>query len=87
MIRDAETGSTIMKIKSPHYLTKKALMRVGARQIEVMFDNPDFFRERLDEEFYGVFEVIISHGKDFWQRLEEHERRTFLEKFFTQEVV
>lgn len=87
MIRDAETGATIMKIKSPHYLTKKALMRVGHRQIETMFANPDFFRERLDEEFYGVFKVILSHGKDFWQRLEEHERRTFLEEYFAKEVV
>lgn len=87
MIRDAETGATIMKIKSPHYLTKKALMRVGHRQIETMFANPDFFRERLDEEFYGVFKVILAHGKDFWQRLEEHERRTFLEEYFAKEVV
>lgn len=85
MIRDAFTGKTIMKIKSPHYLTKKALMRVGHRQIEVMFANPTLFRERLDEEFYGVFEVILSKGKDFWQRLEEHERRAFLEEYFKQE--
>lgn len=55
MIRDL-SGNTLMKIKSPHYLTKKALMRVGARQIEVMFSQPETFRERLDEEFYGVAE-------------------------------
>lgn len=73
---------TALKIKSPHYLTKKALMRVGVRQIEVMFANPDLFRERLDEEFYGVYNHILSKGKDFWMRLEENERREFLETYF-----
>lgn len=82
MIRDL-SGNTLMKIKSPHYLTKKALMRVGARQIEVMFSQPETFRERLDEEFYGVFDVILAGGKEKWGAMNEVSRRQFLEEYFS----
>lgn len=81
MIRDL-SGNTLMKIKSPHYLTKKALMRVGSRQIDVMFSDPETFRQRLDEEFYEVFEDILALGKDHWAGLTEVSRRKFLENYF-----
>lgn len=82
MIRD-DVGNTLMKIKSPHYLTKKALMRIGTRQIEVMFSEPEVFRERLDEEFYGVFEVILAAGKEAWAGMSEVQRREYLEDYFS----
>lgn len=72
----------IMKLKSPHYLSKKALMRLGNVAVLKMFENPEAFRERLDEEFYGVFEFILAHGDQYWPKLSEQERRNFLEGYF-----
>ena len=87
MIRDVASGEHLMKIKSPHYLTKKALMRLGSRQIEVMFTEPEVFRQRLDEEFYSVYDHILEQGKDFWASKNEVERREFLENYFKGDIV
>lgn len=83
MIRDAETGETLMKIKSPHYLSKKALMRMGKRAVDQMFDNPEQFRQRLDEEFYRPFECILrTFSKEQWGEMSELQRRYWLENWF-----
>lgn len=83
MIRDAGTGETLMKIKSPHYLSKKALMRMGKRAVDQMFDNPEQFRQRLDEEFLLCFETIREKfTKDTWGGLDESGRRAVIERFF-----
>lgn len=76
------TGETLMKIKSPHYLSKKALMRMGKRAADQMFDNPKKFRERLDEEFYGLFQVILDcYTKEEWLAMGEQERRQWIETY------
>lgn len=77
-----ENERTVMKLKSPHYLSKKALMRLGSKQITSMFENPELFRQRLDEEFYSVFEYILLSGKEFWSILDEQDRSKFLEDYF-----
>lgn len=83
MVRDAETGETLMKIKSPHYLSKKALMRMGKRAVDQMFDNPEQFRQRLDEEFLLCFETIRENfTKETWGGLDESGRRAIIERFF-----
>lgn len=82
MVRDPETGETILKLKSKHYLNKKALMRLGKAKVESLFDCPRDFRQRLDEEFYGVFEAILVAGKEHWKSLDEQGRRKFIEGYF-----
>lgn len=81
MVRDMD-GETICKFKSKHYLSKKAMMRVGKAQIEVMFDNPTGFKQRLDEEFYGCYAHIQKIGKDAWKSLDEQGRRAIIEEYF-----
>ena len=77
-----ESEQTVMKLKSPHYLSKKALMRLGSKQIGNMFDNPELFRQRLDEEFYDVFEWLLDLGQEFWASLDEQQRGKFLVDYF-----
>lgn len=82
MIRDLQ-GKTIMKMKSPHYLTKKALMRLGDKKIDNVFKSPLEFRNKLDEEFYECFDEILEQGEVFWKSKTEGERRAWLEAYFT----
>ena len=75
-------GTTVMKIKSPHYLSKKALMRLGDRKLDGVFKNPSEFRQRLDEEFYSCLDAILENGEEFWKGKTEAERKAWLEEFF-----
>lgn len=73
----------MIKIKSPHYLSKKALMRMGKRSADMMFDNPQVFRERLDEEFYGIHQHLLRVStKEAWKGADEQDRRWYIEDFF-----
>lgn len=82
MVRLAGTEETVMKLKSPHYLAKKALMRLGDRKLAVVFKNPEEFRQRLDEEFYDCFAEIMEQGEEFWKTKTEPERKAWLEEYF-----
>lgn len=73
----------VLKIKSPHYLSKKALMRMGKNAVNGMYDHPQRFLERLDEEFYQIFQWILdTYTKDEWAGLNEQQRRKVIEEYF-----
>lgn len=75
----------VLKIKSPHYLSKKALMRMGKNTVNQMYDSPREFRERLEEEFYGCLEWILeTFTKSEWASMAEQKRRTILEEYFNE---
>lgn len=83
MIRDAWTNETIMKLKSPHYLTKKFIMRMGQGKAKAMFDSPEKFKESIDEEFYGVVDYITSTiSAEGWIAKSDQERRAIIEDYF-----
>lgn len=83
MIIDYETGETLCKLKSNHYLSKKAIMRLGQSKVEGMFKNPDKFKERIDEEFYGLVDFIVKTvDKEQWKYYSDQQRRTFIENYF-----
>lgn len=83
MVRDIETGETLFKWKSPHYLAKKFLMRMGDKKVDFMYDNFDTFKETLDEEFYEICEWIVTeHERDIWKSLGDQERRSRIEGYF-----
>lgn len=82
MIRSG-SGETLMKIKSPHYLTKKFLMRMGQKKVDVMFSNMRTFREWIDEEFYDASEWIVSnHTQEQWEGMTDQQRRYVIEGYF-----
>lgn len=85
MIRDVETGEILMKVKSNHYLNKKALMRMGGKKVDILFDNPSLIKESLDEEFWSVAEFITQKfSKEEWKEMNDQERRKVIEEYFNE---
>jgi hypothetical protein len=75
-------GTTVMKIKSPHYLTKKFLMRMGQRKVEMMYNDPKF-KETVDEEYYDLVDYLITNVKqDDFATMRDQERKDVIEKFW-----
>lgn len=87
MVILASTGETVCKIKSPHYLSKKFLMRMGDKKVDNMFDCKEEFMKTLDEEFYAIVNYITRWwDKDKWKATTETERRSVIEKYFEKEA-
>lgn len=83
MVRDYSTGETLCKLKSPFYLSKKFIMRLGKTKVEAMFEDPEKMKEHIDEEFYGVIdEIVHEHSMEDWRSLSDQARRDFIEDFF-----
>ena len=61
MIRkNNETQDVICKIKSKYYLTIKFLGRMGDNNLKMMYKNPAVFKMKVDEEMYGLIDLIIE---------------------------
>lgn len=87
MVIDAATGETVMKIKSPHYLSKKFLMRMSDKKVDNMFDCKEEFMKTLDEEFYAIVSYITRWwDKEKWKDTSEADRRAVIEKYFEKEA-
>ena len=87
MVIDAETGETVMKIKSPHYLGKKFLMRMGQKKVTAMFEDKDEFIKFIDEEFYPIVHYITRWwDADKWIATSEADRRAVIERYFEREA-
>lgn len=83
MVIRADTRETVMKLKSPHYLTKKFLMRMGKNKVDYMFNQKEEFLKNTDEEFYEVVNHITRwFTVESWQAKTDVERRAYIEEFF-----
>lgn len=83
MVRLFYGQETVMKLKSPHYLTKKFLMRMGKNKVEYMFNEKEEFLKNTDEEFYGVVHHITRYYTiEDWQARDDVARRSIIEEFF-----
>lgn len=83
IIRDFFDESLVLcKLKGPHYLSKKAIMRMGAGKVDRTWDQPAEFVARLDEDFVDVFRHIrASYSADAWKLLRDTDRRVVIEDF------
>lgn len=87
MVILAETGETVMKIKSPHYLGKKFLMRMGQKKVTAMFEDKEEFIKFIDEEFYPIVHYITRWwDAEKWIATSEAERRAVIERYFEREA-
>jgi hypothetical protein len=87
MVIDAQTRETVMKIKSPHYLSKKFLMRMSHKKVTQMFTNKEEFLKTLDEEFYDIVHYITRWwDEEKWKATSEGDRRAVIEKYFEMEA-
>lgn len=70
-------GTRVTKIKSPHYLSKKLLMRGNWEKF--LGNNT---RNKLDEEFYPIYDWIHKVEREQFFELDEVARREYIENFF-----
>ena len=83
MVRDAKTHETLCKLKSPHYLAKKALMRVGKAKVDTLYNNTEEFKKRLDEEFYDFVDWLKENiDIEIWRNYNDQQRRKIIEGFY-----
>ena len=60
MVRDIDTQETLLKFKTPYYLTTKFIGRMSIANINFMYSNPNKFKENVDEEYYQLVDLITS---------------------------
>lgn len=83
MIRSFPCGEYLMKIKSSHYLSKKFLMRMGDGKVKDMWENPKLYKQKIDEEFYGLVDFLVkTFDVEHWINIGDHMRRVVIEAFF-----
>ena len=80
---DDENSELLLKIKSPHYLAKKFLMRGGDNKWDMIWDNPKEAKKRIDEEYYELLDHIREYySKDVWAAMDSQKRRQVVEDYF-----
>lgn len=61
MLRDANTGEPLLKLKSNYYLTAKFVGRMGEGKVKEMYKNPENFKEKsIEEEFFPVVDLLVK---------------------------
>lgn len=84
MIRCAETGKTLCKLKTRYYLVKKALMRLSEKNAGLLWSDPTKFKqERVEEEQYGLVDKMVENfTAQAWLALSEEKKRGFVERYY-----
>jgi hypothetical protein len=68
------------KLKTPYYVGKKKLMRMTAKNVEVMYKNPNDITKLLPSMWNDVpFEILRMFTKEQWLSFNDQQRRVFLE--------
>lgn len=68
------------KLKSDYYVGKKKLMRMTAKNIDIMYKNHDSISAGLPEMWYDAPEYIVRKiSKDAWLESTDQQRRVILE--------
>jgi hypothetical protein len=69
------------KLKTPYYVGKKKLMRMTAKNINVMYDKAFQIANTLPDMWYDVPRVIVqTYTKEEWLSFDDQQRRVFLEQ-------
>jgi predicted kinase len=80
-----EKWVTVLKFKSPHYLTTKFIGRMSEANIKFMFSNPEKFKSGLDEEFFPLVDMILnSIGKEDFSAMESVDRISLIQSLTIQ---
>lgn len=83
VVRDVNNGNLLLKIKSPHYLAKKFLMRGGSNKWDMIWENPQEAKKRIDEEYYDLLDYIRNNFSQLtWSVMSSGNRRRLIEGYF-----
>ena len=70
------------KLKTPYYIGKKKLMRMTAKNVEIMYKNGFEIANTLPDMWYDVPRLIVSNvHKETWLAMNDQQRRVILEDF------
>jgi hypothetical protein len=70
------------KLKTPYYVGKKKLMRMTAKNVEMMYKNGFEIANTLPDMWYDVPRMIVSNvHKETWLAMNDQQRRVILEDF------
>jgi hypothetical protein len=70
------------KLKTPYYIGKKKLMRMTAKNVEIMYKNGFETAITLPNTWYDAPRMIVSTvPKDTWLAMNDQQRRVILEDF------
>jgi RNA ligase len=70
------------KLKTPYYVGKKKLMRMTAKNVEIMYKNGFEIANSLPDMWYDVPRMIVSNvHKDTWLAMNDQQRRVVIEDF------
>ena len=77
---DDKTKLAPCKLKTPYYIGKKKLMRMSAKNIEIMYNKPEDIAKTLPIGWYHApLDIFRRVYKDDWLRFSDQERREILE--------
>lgn len=81
MLRDGTYDyNNCCKLKSDYYVGKKKLMRMTAKNVELMYKNCFETANTLPEMWYDAPSLIVAHhAKQVWLESTDQQRREFLE--------
>jgi hypothetical protein len=70
------------KLKTPYYVGKKKLMRMTAKNVEIMYKDVHHFKEQLSKMWYTAAKCIVKDfDKNAWLQSTDQERRFVLDSF------
>lgn len=70
-----------LKLKSPFYLAIKFLGRMADKNSDLLFENPESFKKKIDEEFYAIVDFIYNNKETFLTKTKEG-RIEYIREFF-----
>ena len=70
------------KLKTDYYVGKKKLMRMTAKNVEIMYKDVHHFKSELSKMWYTAAKCIVKDfNKDAWLQSTDQERRLVLDAF------
>lgn len=71
-----ETLNSLCKLKSPYYIGKKTLMRMGTRRVEALYERRIRFNNKWDDI---AFSIVKEYPLNTWLAFNEQQRRVAIE--------
>lgn len=79
--KDDDSKLAPCKLKTPYYIGKKKLMRMSAKNVELLYSNGFQIANTLPDMWYDVPRVIVqTYTKEEWLSFDDQQRRVFLEQ-------
>lgn len=79
--KDEDSKLAPCKLKTPYYVGKKKLMRMSAKNVELMYDNALVTSKALPAMWADApIEIVGKFAKEEWLSFDDQQRRVFLEQ-------